>query len=384
MDDPANIPSSLRDDLKALSARPEIPPTLDAAILARAHQTLAHRAPRSPWYAWTAAALAASIALILTLLSLWYGPFTGRGVGGAKSTLVDDINGDGRVDILDALLLAQTIERTGHPLRAPWNPALFLQRQDADRIARQIVTLTPSASSGAMPGAMLPRAVRGEACIGTLAWLLHPLACNSQLLTLSPSHLVTLSAPSEIHFTTLDLYLDPATHPLAAYQIEITPHVRGGDPASETTIVSLYAGDHPAFSTPPFYDPAALNAPNSRLLLAAFSTAPPPHLPTTRPRITRIGIAYTGPRPPTFSATLITAATPDAHVLPATLSLTESPPPATSLSSRPTDDIFVVQTFQSAGCHAVVAQFATSACSMTFLTILHPLPSLALLTKDPL
>ena len=66
-------------------------------------------------------------------------------------------------------------------------------------------------------------------------------------------------------FGTYDVVVETGSRPLAAYQVEIT--VAAGD----AKLVGIEGGEHPEFTEPPFYDPAALR--EERVVLAAFSTA---------------------------------------------------------------------------------------------------------------
>ena len=100
------------------------------------------------------------------------------------------------------------------------------------------------------------------------------------------------------HFEWLDVYLDSGPAPLAAYQFELTAA------AGDFQIVGLEGGQHPAFTAPPYYDPAALT--NDRVIVAAFSTAD--DLPTGRTRVARVHVMVTGDQPQ-YLATLAIAAT---------------------------------------------------------------------------
>jgi hypothetical protein len=111
------------------------------------------------------------------------------------------------------------------------------------------------------------------------------------------------------HFATVDVYVDPHGAALAAYQIEIAPRVMTGGTAM---FVSLSGGkSHPAFRDPPFYDPTAVNAADSRLIIAGFSTED--DLPKTKTRVAQVDVMYTGSTPPTFSAIPVVISTPEAE-----------------------------------------------------------------------
>jgi hypothetical protein len=111
------------------------------------------------------------------------------------------------------------------------------------------------------------------------------------------------------HFATVDVYVDPHGATMAAYQIEISPRVMTG---GETTFVSLSGGkSHPAFRHPPYYDKDAEKIPESRLIIAAFSTDA--DLPKTKTRVAQIDVMYTGSTPPTFAAVPVVVSTPEAE-----------------------------------------------------------------------
>jgi hypothetical protein len=105
--DEPQLPARLSEDLKALYAPPQvIPPRVDDAILAHAREHLASLArsrrivhfPR-----WLAAA--AVVALAAVLSSLW---FSNRRL---PEVTREDINRDGRVDVLDAFALARRLQQ---------------------------------------------------------------------------------------------------------------------------------------------------------------------------------------------------------------------------------------------------------------------------------
>src|SRR5512145_190868 len=90
--------------------------------------------------------------------------------------------------------------------------------------------------------------------------------------------LVAQDAPAvEEHrgqFRAVDIYLDAGSTPLAAYQLEfsITNQV--------AKIAGIEGGEHPAFRTPPHYDPKAMQ--QERVIIAAFNAGKTSDLPTGR------------------------------------------------------------------------------------------------------
>lgn len=95
-------------------------------------------------------------------------------------------------------------------------------------------------------------------------------------------------------FIAVDLFVDPQGEPLGAYQVEIS------DPSGIAEIVGIEGGEHPAYSEPPFYDPAALN--EHRIILAAFSTSP--QLPRSDTRVASIHFRVDGDRNPELALEL--------------------------------------------------------------------------------
>jgi hypothetical protein len=118
-----------------------------------------------------------------------------------------------------------------------------------------------------------------------------------------------LAEDRSIRFRPLDLYVDSAGQPLAAYQVEI---VADGD----AIIVGVEGGDPPAFAAPPHYDPAALAS--GRIILAAFDTGT--DLPSGRTRVATVHMRESGPQP-RYHATLKIAGGPDGRPIDATVEL---------------------------------------------------------------
>jgi len=111
--DGAPVPEKLVSALRHLRhERVLVPSAVDAAVLAQARRRLAPPRPKiirlADWWPWLATAAAACVALLVAvhLGGLW----TGR-LAAAR----EDLDGNGRVDILDAFALARRLER-GMPL----------------------------------------------------------------------------------------------------------------------------------------------------------------------------------------------------------------------------------------------------------------------------
>ncbi len=121
--------------------------------------------------------------------------------------------------------------------------------------------------------------------------------------------------PAELRFSAVDIYVDSADDPLAAYQIELK------DPARRVQITGIEGGEHASFEEPPFYDPKAMR--KDRVVLAAFSTAA--DLPGGRTRVARVHFQVRGEAEPTFELRLVTAAKRDGSALEAKVSSDAAP-----------------------------------------------------------
>ena len=127
------VPERLAADLRGL-AQPgfAVPEEIDARIadLSRRHFAALRRRRRA--LRWVSAAAAAAAAVVLTV---W--------MGAPRSRDPLDVNGDGRVDVLDAFALEASIERND-----PRDAALdftrdgAVDRADVDFVAMNVVSLT--------------------------------------------------------------------------------------------------------------------------------------------------------------------------------------------------------------------------------------------------
>jgi hypothetical protein len=121
------IPSKLADDLDSLFAPPiRVPGHVDDAILNRARAHLAQR-PRSRRPLWWVGTAAAAACVLLVMRVALRGP-----------TLPDDLDGNRRVDIVDALILAKQIDAgKGRDI----NGDGVIDSRDVDTIAMAAVQL---------------------------------------------------------------------------------------------------------------------------------------------------------------------------------------------------------------------------------------------------
>jgi len=134
------------------------------------------------------------------------------------------------------------------------------------------------------------------------------------LLTLhQPAPAAQLPADGRVRFANLDVYVDSGQQPLAAYQFELAAEV------GDVKIVGLEGGEHPAFQSPPYYDPAALM--QNRIIVAAFNTGR--DLPRGRTRVARLHVQITGDRQPEYAIRLEAAGNAAGARIPATAIVAE-------------------------------------------------------------
>jgi hypothetical protein len=107
--------------------------------------------------------------------------------------------------------------------------------------------------------------------------------------------------PSPSRFEVVDVIIEAAAQPLAAWQVEVKAT------SGQVRIVGIEGGAPGVFAAAPFYDPAAMRG--ERVIIAAYSTAAATHLPRGRVRVARIHVQVTGGEEPQFQGTLHAAAT---------------------------------------------------------------------------
>src|SRR4030095_1590218 len=100
------------------------------------------------------------------------------------------------------------------------------------------------------------------------------------LLSLQAVSTGSQTAPRVVRFETVDVFVDTTDKSLAAYQLEF--FTASGD----VKIAGIEGGAHPAFATPPYYDPKAMQ--QDRVILAAFTTDDAAALPVGRIRVATI------------------------------------------------------------------------------------------------
>lgn len=139
-DDPTEpqVPARLAQELKALYAPPRlVPPRVDDSVLAKARRYLAQVRELRPvirFPQW----LAAAAAVILCGLIGWVWMPTKRNGAWAR----EDINHDGRVDVLDAFALARRLQQgaVADP-NLDLNADGVVDKKDIDAVAARAVML---------------------------------------------------------------------------------------------------------------------------------------------------------------------------------------------------------------------------------------------------
>jgi hypothetical protein len=233
---------------------------VDRAILNASRRQLNKTTAARPtrfrrWMLWPGLAVACIfVAFIARLLTMQ----------GHAQFVREDLNHDGRVDILDSFALARELKNS-----RPFSSTLDI---NGDGVVDE----------------------RDVALIAA-----HAVALLAQS-----------SADAGTHFRAVDIYVDAGDTPLAAYQLEFSvTNVL-------TKIVGVEGGGHPAFREPPFYDPKAIQ--QERVIIAAFSTEDAGKLPVGKTYVATIHIETIGPEKPTFQLKLQATANAAGQRIPAT------------------------------------------------------------------
>ncbi len=137
--------AKLAEDLSALyTTRTHVPREVDESVMRMARERLARRGERAPAWRWAIAG-AAACCLLVALLMVHTAGRPALHAARAPATAApsrEDLDGNGRVDILDAFALARRLE-AAEPLRAEWdvNGDGSVDGADVDRIALAAVSL---------------------------------------------------------------------------------------------------------------------------------------------------------------------------------------------------------------------------------------------------
>ena len=118
-----------------------------------------------------------------------------------------------------------------------------------------------------------------------------------------------LSSQPRVRFAPLHIYLDSGSCSLASFQFELKATT------GQIEIVGVEAGEHEAFSEPPYYDPAARM--QNRIIIAALNTGQ--NLPTGRTRIATVHLQITGEAEPQYELSLTVAGDAEGNEIPAKL-----------------------------------------------------------------
>ena len=118
-----------------------------------------------------------------------------------------------------------------------------------------------------------------------------------------------ISPQPRVRFAPLHIYLDSGNRSLASFQFELKAAT------GQIEIVGVEAGEHEAFSEPPYYDPAARM--QNRIIIAAFNTGQ--NLPKGRTRIATVHLQITGETEPQYGLSLTVAGDAEGNEIPAKL-----------------------------------------------------------------
>jgi hypothetical protein len=135
------LPDAFRSAMRSrYGPVPEVPPEIDRAILADARQHLLTNAPiikRRRFNAWKVAAFASTMATAAVLFLA----FSPRSVDGPRESVAQDLDGNGRVDILDAFVMAREIRSGRGQSIHDVNGDGQLDQTDINEIAQKAVML---------------------------------------------------------------------------------------------------------------------------------------------------------------------------------------------------------------------------------------------------
>ncbi len=156
-DSDLQTPPAFARDLKALYAPPSaIPPSIDEAILARTRRLSVGRRRKRLLLRWAVPPAAAAAVIMWVVFNPFVTPdaddpphFESAGIVATRQFADHrDIDGNGRVNILDALALARSIN-DNRVAEQPWdfNGDGAIDRHDVDTVAQSAVSLSKGASS---------------------------------------------------------------------------------------------------------------------------------------------------------------------------------------------------------------------------------------------
>ena len=139
--DEPEFPTRLSAVLNRLhGTRLSVPTAIDAAILRDARAGFSRRRRFGLAVRWAGATAAAAAAVLVIALSVRRNPLP---TNVATSALAGDLDGNGRVDILDAFVLARSVDAgsTEGPKAGDVNRDGAIDRRDVDAVAAMAVRL---------------------------------------------------------------------------------------------------------------------------------------------------------------------------------------------------------------------------------------------------
>src|SRR6266850_6975654 len=138
------LPKQLRDALENYSnQRVFVPPDVDAKVIEKATAHLRKQRPRrvlSRGHWWAAAAVVAALLLLSFLFSNSQRRRNGQEIS-AVAVNPADIDGNGKVDIFDACILARALKETTPPRQGDVNGDGIIDAADVAAIAHRAVQL---------------------------------------------------------------------------------------------------------------------------------------------------------------------------------------------------------------------------------------------------
>lgn len=119
-------------------------------------------------------------------------------------------------------------------------------------------------------------------------------------------------AQTNVEFAVLDVYVDSQSHPLAAWQFELT------DANGHMQVVGVENGEHNAFRHTPSYDrDAVAESKADRIVVASFSLNDKSQLPIGLTRVARIHVRLDGE--PRYQLRLVNAGDESGSPIPAVI-----------------------------------------------------------------
>jgi hypothetical protein len=124
-------------------AAPAVPPAVDAAILQDARGGFSRRRRFHLAVRWVGATAAAAAAVIVVAVVLHHGQPATHVAVNAGPAVAGDVDGNGRVDMLDAFVLARKVDAnaTGNARGEDFNGDGVVDRRDVDAVAAMAVRL---------------------------------------------------------------------------------------------------------------------------------------------------------------------------------------------------------------------------------------------------